>query len=91
LTPILVVFGSVAVDGLVAAAMNSEIGLLVAVEIEPPDHYGPIHRILENRSLDGNASPEDFTRSTDIDRDDVHVVLLRGKKARDTTGHLALE
>ncbi len=65
-----VVLGRVDVDGLARAAVDGEVGLAVAVQVEPPDRHRPLDRLLEDRRAHGLPLPGDLARKPDVDGDD---------------------
>ena len=44
------------------------VGLVVAVDVDPPHHPRPVDRLLPDRRADGAALPRDVARSPDVQR-----------------------
>src|SRR5262245_52700640 len=72
----------VGIHRLVLPAVNRQVGLPVAVEIQPACHNSASNRLLEDASADALAFPADFTRQADIHRDDVHHISTWRAPAR---------
>src|ERR1700693_4459353 len=68
-----IVFGRIAVDGFVRAAVYREVGLRVAIEIARPQRHSPFHGFLENAGFESGASPGKQTRKADVDRNELHI------------------
>ena len=62
LFPILVMMKRVAIHRLVFTAVNPEIGLAIAVEVELAQREPATDRLLENSSADVHSLPGNFTR-----------------------------
>ena len=50
------------------AAMGNPVGLVVAVDVDAPDHSRVGHRVLPDRRLDGLALPLHLAWAADVDR-----------------------
>src|SRR6202166_1516736 len=72
-----IVFGRIAVDGFVRAAVYREVGLPVAIEIGRPQHHSPFHGVFENAGFESSASPGKQTRQADVDRNELHIRMRR--------------
>src|SRR6185369_5811807 len=68
-----IVLRRIRVHGLVGPAVDGEIGLLVAVDVEESDVDAARHRRLEDRGADRLSAPDDVARSADADGDELHV------------------
>jgi hypothetical protein len=55
-------------DGAVLAAVGEPVGLIVAVDVDPPDHARPLDRFLPDRGAHPLALPLDLAGATDVDR-----------------------
>ena len=63
-------FGRVSVHRFEWSAVNSEIGLLVAVQIDGLHFDWTVDWRLEDGSSNASPFPQDFARCSDVDRDD---------------------
>src|SRR5512133_854911 len=70
--PEAVMLRRVRVYGFVDTAVNPEIGLHIAVDIEAADVHAAADRCLENRCLDVAALPLDCCWLADTDRNELH-------------------
>ena len=52
----------------VLAAVRAPVGLVVAVDVDPPHHPRPVDRLLPDRGADGLALPRDLSRAADVER-----------------------
>ncbi len=64
--------------GAVLAAVSRAVSLVVAVDVDPPDHARPLDGVLPDGRADGLPLPGDLARQSDVDReqlshDCVHV------------------
>lgn len=50
----------IAINRLVFSAVNGEVGLAIAVEIQPPQHDAAGDRLLEDSGGDAHSVPGDF-------------------------------
>jgi hypothetical protein len=64
--PVGVVLDGVAVDGFVFAAVDGQIGLAVAVQVEFAERYGAFDRLLEDTSGYGVAVPDYLAGTSDV-------------------------
>src|SRR4030095_1524843 len=80
--PIAVVLRRVCINGLARAAVNGEIGLAVAIEIQRSRHDRSDNRFLENSRRYDLALPAFFPRQSDVDGHNLHDPSHR---ARSTT------
>jgi hypothetical protein len=48
------------------AAMSGQVALPVAIDIEPPNHARPLHRVFPHSGIDGPALPNHIPRLADI-------------------------
>ena len=53
--------------GAVLATVRKPVGLVVAVDVDPPHHARPSDRLLPDRGADGLALPLDLAGATDVD------------------------
>ena len=65
----------IGVNRLVLAAVHCEIGLTVAVDVEPPHGPHARHRVFEDAGRDNAAPPLNFARLADVKGDDLHAGL----------------
>src|SRR5579884_147878 len=64
----------IAIDGLVLSAVDGEIGLTVAIQIQLAQGDAALDRLLENSGNHVHSMPGDFARKSDIERDDFHRI-----------------
>jgi hypothetical protein len=57
------------------ATVDGEIGLAVALNVEPIDAHAAGHRFLEDGSLNDLIAPFHLARQPNVDGDDVHRIL----------------
>ena len=74
MVPVVVVLGWIAVNSLVLASVNNEVGLTVAVQIEFAQSDPAFDRLLEDPSRYSHAMPRYFSRESYVDRDQLHKV-----------------
>ena len=70
--PAVVVFGGVGVDGLIGAAVNGEVGLGVAVEVETSQDDGVRHGVFEDAGGYHLSLPQDVAGHADVEGDETH-------------------
>ena len=61
-----------AAAGFGGAAVNCQIGLTVAVQIEPSDSKGPLDRLFADGRGDHSSLPVSLPGETDVNRGDPH-------------------
>jgi hypothetical protein len=66
------------VDGRFGAAVDGEVGLAIAVEVQAAERDTP-HRLLEDPRREIAALPARRSRETDVHRDDTHDVDRPGR------------
>jgi hypothetical protein len=67
-----IVFDGIAVNGFVFAAVNAEIGLAVAIEIELAESEAAGDWLLEDAGGDDGVVPRNFAREADVEGDELH-------------------
>ena len=72
LRPVLIGRPVIHVDGPVLAAMADEVGLAVAVHVQPPHPASARNRGLEDRRPHGTATPRHLPRKPDVHREQPH-------------------
>src|SRR4051812_24602762 len=72
LVPERVMLRRVGIDRLVRSTVNRQIGLLVALDVQPRDANAARDGCLEDRCTDGLASPLHFAWQSDVDRQNCH-------------------
>jgi hypothetical protein len=65
-------FDGVGVNGFVYAAVNGQVGLLVAFEVEGVEGGWPINGFFKDGSGDGFALPLDLAGTADVEGDEFH-------------------
>jgi len=71
LLPVRIVFGGMAVDGFVFAAMNAEVGLTVTIQIHLAKSDAARDRLLEDAGGDPGLVPGDFAGKADVNGDEL--------------------
>ena len=89
--PELVELGRVGVDGLVRAAVHAQVGLAVAVEVQPPQRHASGDRLFEDPGRDRLAPPEHLARQADVDGEHLHRALPTGSASRRAATCLGVE
>jgi hypothetical protein len=72
LAPVGIVLRGIAVDSFVGAAVDGEIGLSVAAEVELFGLDGAFDGTFEDGSRNLSSLPEDDAGTADVDRDEFH-------------------
>src|SRR5439155_14423753 len=67
-----VMLGRIDIDGLVGAAVNGEVGLPVAFQVQASNFDKARHGRLEDRRQDGLPMPLDLARKPHVDRYEFH-------------------
>src|ERR1700741_4727701 len=67
-----IVFDGIAVHRFIFAAVNSEVGLTVAIEIQLAESDAARDRLLEDAGGDHSVVPGDFPREADVEGDELH-------------------
>ena len=70
--PVVVGRAVVDVHGAVLAAVGGQVGLAVAVDVEPAHAPPAVHRRLEDRRVDGPVTPLHVAREADVEREQPH-------------------
>ena len=70
-------FVRVGVDGLVGAAVNGEVRLAIAIEIQAAERDAAFDRLFEDAGDDGAAVDRDFARDANVEGEDFHVRAMR--------------
>jgi hypothetical protein len=64
--PVGVVLHGVAIHGFVFAAVDGQIGLAIAVQVEFAERYGAFHRLFEDAGGYGVAAPDYLAGTSDV-------------------------
>ena len=67
-----IVFDGIAVDRFVFAAVDPEVGLTVAVQIQLAENYVARDRLLKDAGSDDRVVPGHFARKANVDGDELH-------------------
>jgi hypothetical protein len=59
-------------DRAMLAAVRQAVGLVVAVDVDPPHHPRAVHGGLPDRGANRLALPRDLARPADVERDEPH-------------------
>src|SRR3954453_15752592 len=86
-SPVVVVCEWVAVNGLIFSAVNTEIRLTVAIQIELSQSDAAVDRFLEDSSNHASPAPGHFAGKPNIHRDYLHMTLVLSCRVRSELIH----
>src|SRR5207253_7420559 len=71
-TPERIVLARININSFVGTAVNGQVRLLIAIDVERAHDHPPVRRSLPDRSRHNATSPLDFTRKADVHGDELH-------------------